>query len=74
MATIEERMARIEVRVGEIEDALEENTRTTKSIKADTLQIITLFQASKFGIALVRWMVLTGGALVMAYAAYKGLK
>lgn len=73
IAAIERRQQELDARLLELHQQIEENTKTTNAIKADTAQIVAFFKASTLGAAIIKWMATVGGSAIIAYAAFKGL-
>ena len=73
LAAIERRQDALEHRLENLSEQINENTKTTNSIKSDTSQMVTLFKASQLGASIVKWCATVGGGAIVAYAALKGL-
>lgn len=73
IAAVEKRQAALEKRMDEFATALDQNTKTTNAIKADTGQIVALFKASELGAGVIKWFAYVGSAIIVGYAAFKGL-
>ena len=73
VAAIEQRQAELERRMEEFARRLAENTATTQAIKADTGQLVVAFRASQLGASIIKWLAGVGSAIIIGYAAIKGL-
>lgn len=70
---VERRAEALERRMDELVSEIRQNTETTNAIKDDTNQMLMLFKASQMGASVVKWLATVGGALIVAWAAFKGL-
>lgn len=66
------RLADLERRVGALEQGLTLNTSVTNSVKKDTAELLTLFHASKLGVAFIKWFATVGVPIATLFAALKG--
>ena len=73
LAAIERRQAELEQRMEDFAHRLAENTATTQAIKADTGQLVLAFKASQLGASIIKWLTGVGSAVIIGYAAIKGL-
>jgi hypothetical protein len=73
LAAVERRQAELEKRMEDFAHRLAENTATTQSIKSDTSQLVMAFRASQLGASLIKWLAGVGSAVIIGYAAFKGL-
>lgn len=73
LTAVERRADALDVRMAEFAEEIRKNTETTNSIKKDTSQIVALFKASEIGARIIKWCAGVGSALIIGYAALKGL-
>jgi hypothetical protein len=74
VAALERRQTELENRMNDFGEKLAHNTETTQAIKADTAQLILLFKASQIGAIIIKWCTAVGSAVIIGYAAIKGLR
>lgn len=73
LAAVERRAHVLETRMDDFAEEIKRNTETTNSIKADTSQIVALFKASQLGASIIKWCAGVGSAIIIGYAAFKGV-
>ena len=71
---VDRRIGALENRMDSLTAGLSENTAMTQAIRADTMELLQIFRASKFGAAIVKWGAGIGASIIVGYAAFKGLK